>query len=819
MVTSKPFVVVALATAVLLQFVSIDASSSFPENYAKNATVVADAQSPRRAVLASKDDDDGDVVERLLAQGVTTQVVQRFTDVPAGYRKHPSYYSETYLRRARPYEQSDLAQKWGKWTYVDPLASSRPENAFYDQFPNRDVPRTKFPSSAWQTDEKHLSKFLPEAMSLTDRALEAILSEYGRGKEDMPGQSFEVRSSPFQPKFDGTQDGGEGGMMPRKSFEGLQRRILHAIMTEDRFVVAMSGHSAAAGHGNHFQQTYTVQIQRILEPIFARLGVKMSGRNFGMGGLGTLHNTVAGGDIFGRDVDILMWDSGMTERELEARGIMAVQGLVGIDKAPLLWFASDEKIDVLKTLHTVTGADVAEYGRYPSGLQHTVGTMDELVKLPWALQFSNCPSVLKEYCSSIRYNGTCWIDRSNFKWEDMNLSYTPEEKQQKEPGGRAGWHPGNREHQLTGRQMTFTILLALRDVLKMWNDSPGHAIDDNAWHVTEYYGSIQKKVVENKDKWVPWCRNKQISDKFCFYGAKGRTENTPRTRPWETSLRAIMAGSEHPNIQLGINKYDPPDVYNPTIDPPLGEIDVLAIVENGVDFAPNQARIRDSAENMQGRDFSKLPPGRGSKFSPTIITGGKGWELRSAAASVGTDNCDGQYDSFCHRTGRCLMYGHNDERVGLIFDGYSGWMIFNLPKVEHGVIMIKVHTWAFDAPVATRGWCSENNVLPCTHRELSVADTNHTTAMTTSSSRQRQLKPKVPDYCEQFTFEFAIDGIVTTWDKNTWGGKIKYAQRVVEFIPLLEDETWTTPKDVELAIRLTGCGRQKPIELTHIYWI
>jgi hypothetical protein len=62
-------------------------------------------------------------------------------------------------------------------------------------------------------------------------------------------------------------------------------------MTEDTFTV-MGGHSAAAAHGNHFQQSYTTD-SRVLEPVFARLGVKHSAHN-GHGRMGTIHNSLAG---------------------------------------------------------------------------------------------------------------------------------------------------------------------------------------------------------------------------------------------------------------------------------------------------------------------------------------------------------------------------------------------------------------------------------------------------------------------------------------------------------------------------------------------
>jgi hypothetical protein len=101
-----------------------------------------------------------------------------------------------------------------------------------------------------------------------------------------------------------------GGCTTIESFENLKRRLLHAIMTEDIFVVAMSGHSAAAGHGNHFTQSYILQVQWILEGVFSRLGVRHQARNIGLGGLGTVQTGLATKQILGHDVDVLMWDAG-----------------------------------------------------------------------------------------------------------------------------------------------------------------------------------------------------------------------------------------------------------------------------------------------------------------------------------------------------------------------------------------------------------------------------------------------------------------------------------------------------------------------------
>lgn len=51
-----------------------------------------------------------------------------------------------------------------------------------------------------------------------------------------------------------------------------------------------------------------------MAPVFARLGVKLITRNVSQGGLGTLQNSLASGSLYGDEVDLLIWDSGMTEK-------------------------------------------------------------------------------------------------------------------------------------------------------------------------------------------------------------------------------------------------------------------------------------------------------------------------------------------------------------------------------------------------------------------------------------------------------------------------------------------------------------------------
>jgi cell division protein FtsN len=347
-----------------------------------------------------------------------------------------------------PAEKQKLAQQWGSWTLTDPKASERPTNDYAKDFPKRDIPWDKFPANAWQVDQDYLPKFLKESKDLVERALEAILAEHGRSKFDMPGKSFEERvaGSSFWVEYldlnQTTFDGGVnrksfkgdvyGGWVEYKYFDGLVRRLMHSVITEDTFTLVMGGHSASAGHGNHFQQSYTLQFFKVMEPIFARLGVKLHATNNGYGGLGTGQSHLAGGDMYGREIDILIWDSGMTEPSAEAYDLFVRQVFLSGNRIPVLMGGFGAGFHKLYK-DSVT----SEMGQFGDG-HYGAPLVEDAVQaasIPWAARYLNCTSETHGLCRSMEYNGTCWIERDD---------YTPETPQQKEPGGRASWHPGMR---------------------------------------------------------------------------------------------------------------------------------------------------------------------------------------------------------------------------------------------------------------------------------------------------------------------------------------------------------------------------------------
>jgi hypothetical protein len=300
------------------------------------------------------------------ADGITKPLTN--AELPPGFKKPEAVLSASYIPRGKPIDETErkrLAETWGEWNFVDDRAATRPTTIPYEDYPNRDIPRAAFPASSWQTDQTYLAKWLPEAIAHTERAMEAMLAEYGNSKIDMPDKNFAERAYMFNVTlksrnnfiYNKKNPPGNAGYASPESLAGIKRRLLHAVMTEDSFIFVMGGHSAAAGHGNNFQQSYTLQVQRILEPVLARLGVYHKSHNFGMGGLGTLQNCIAAQDLYGPDIDVIMWDSSMTEGDAFSKDVFARKALLTGNRVPVLWGEPDgarydQKAPGAGSLHT-----------------------------------------------------------------------------------------------------------------------------------------------------------------------------------------------------------------------------------------------------------------------------------------------------------------------------------------------------------------------------------------------------------------------------------------------------------------------------------
>lgn len=259
--------------------------------------------------------------------------------------------------------------------------------------------------------------------------------------------------------------------------------------------------------------------------------------------------------------------------------------------------------------------------------------------------------------------------------------------------------------------------------------------------------------------------------------------------------------------------YDAPDVFNPNLHPPTGAVDVLNIVEAGTPFTP--VLVPDYTHFYPKPKFEKEP----------LLPIGKGYYLDTNAGF-----CDGSVDSWCKRQAdnKCQLYGHNDGRKGILMDSYCGWMVINLPEVKYGFIALKIETWhAAKSNPKTKSWTSMNNESRKLYDEqegsfLRSSSSSSSRSMNSSTYHDggRQLKAKVPEYCPEFKFEFAIDGKITSWDYEKYMEHMAHIQRVVEIVKIVEDPSITggAEKEIEFAFRINGCKNEKTMQLTHIYW-
>jgi hypothetical protein len=190
----------------------------------------------------------------------------------------------------------------------------------------------------------------------------------------------------------------------------------------------------------------------------------------------------------------------------------------------------------------------------------------------------------------------------------------------------------------------------------------------------------------------------------------GRSEYLPRRNPDATSIRSILKFPE----QIGApfkNAYDPPDVRIPFLEAPDGAVDYLNIVENGVDFVPNMARIQTASS--QGRRMTYEQDSDRKLANPAIVPG-LGWSLNTHSAP---HLCGG---SFCGKERKkYFLSRQNDDRGGIFVDSYSGWLIVNLANMKHRLVIVRVETWhGSSSNKRMEGWTCENNACDSSQQRL-----------------------------------------------------------------------------------------------------
>lgn len=278
------------------------------------------------------------------------------------YTQHVVITNETEEQKEERIQ--NLIEKWGKWHFWDGAAETRPTEDYLSMYPNKDCPYEGFPDESWQADAVYVNHMIDSALELVDRAREAIYTEYGFGpKDEISSDVYMARMKMFrmavvdlkaENALDKMNEGlKRAGWTTEKSFKGLSRRILHSMMTNDKFTIVAGGNSAAAGFGNHFQQNYLSQFEYIMKPILERMGVELVTRNLANKEIGTIANALGSGSIYGDNIDMIIWDSDLDTNggDNEASLDLFFRQALMAGKRPPILVGTQDAVNVLKDLH------------------------------------------------------------------------------------------------------------------------------------------------------------------------------------------------------------------------------------------------------------------------------------------------------------------------------------------------------------------------------------------------------------------------------------------------------------------------------------
>jgi hypothetical protein len=230
----------------------------------------------------------------------------------------------------------------------------------------------------------------------------------------------------------------------------------------ERFVWSTGGHSAAAGHGNLYNESYTAFLERGIRNVFTSIGMDFVGRNYAMGGMDSAPNLALCNEaVYGTDADVISWDFGMTDGGAHWKTTL---------------FANRAGVHVNRPAHVsinmagrnyksrVNALKVAEQDGVPT-LHLVPSYEDQVVK--GAPDVFGMPQdkvdKIGEYARYYKCKGA--IEKEQPCQErKYNENICPERK------FKASWHPGWRQMALTGNLLALflaeTMIEATKDIIK-----------------------------------------------------------------------------------------------------------------------------------------------------------------------------------------------------------------------------------------------------------------------------------------------------------------------------------------------------------------
>jgi hypothetical protein len=314
------------------------------------------------------------------------------------------------------------------------------------------------------------------------------------------------------------------------SKERLKRRIMIRILeaqlgtTNKRvdFNWVTAGHSAAAGHGNLFNQTYTYVLEQSMKPIFETLGITFFGRNYAMGNTKSApENALCMSSLYGLELDVLSWDFGMTDgsRDGNLYNIWSQRAGVHPSKPTIISFGSKAAVGIHETIEkagmsTFEGVFVED--RHPSFMASKFpDSDDESIKvdeLPRAVKYYRCDGHTETGvpCNDYKFHTGHVCDKVTVK-------------------GQVSWHNGWKDHLFKGKVTAAFFIEAVHDALNHLDSIIGVTNNDGV----EGEEEDKKEIIEPSltKEYLEYLYGEEVNDKALFLSSE-----LPAVSHFETDL-------------------------------------------------------------------------------------------------------------------------------------------------------------------------------------------------------------------------------------------------------------------------------------------
>lgn len=732
-------------------------------------------------------------------------------------------------------KRASIIERFGMWTAPSFGNLINPDFSLFD---HKDMPEDMFPRNAWQADQNYTLQFLTQAKNLVQRVQNAILLEYGKdpqNSDDWKDFSVIFETTPNFATANGlaidraTQEPLRGvAFLNGIAWEGLVRKLLHALITQDDFFVVGLGGGPYTYRANNFDRTQVMQFNEIMEPVFDKLGMTLISRNMGMDASSTV-SALAGADIYG-EADIFWYISdtrGADVAHPESDGQMDI-----LQRQAIL---SGQRMPIILTPNPVGLAKDAQGKAWVGNIQNTANVCEQTtvvyskVRLPQvkACEYVNCEQSAKDDHVCDVYESHCWVNRND--WNPR-----PDDTPQDSDAGYAHeGYPNYREHQWEGRKLALVVLQALQEALTRWNgEATAGRLPMSAtwWHVGKVYEELRSSIrslerIPGEAAIAPPCENmlNHVDPMICHMSMRGVTEWTPRVNP-NVGISNIVTSFYVDNSLALLDLYHGVDLL-----PQEWRLSDDEIHVHMVAIATNDTVAKASSKNavsLENQTFNSYDDDDLSSFlseeedfddfmiqddflrTRNLATRGKRHltpasqqrSPRRVARKVAPDQwtlyerprgfCDGSAQSMCNRRigNTCLLANNNFYKAGFVGHGNSDWLRMSIPITE-GIVLLRFE-WRMDL-----------------NSGLSIPDSE-------------SFLTNLPD---DFSFEVDTDGSIKKYSRAEF---LDLGKEIVDdlivypvFMNKAMSQTEGGQEELKLGIRFkTKAGADFKVLLTHVYY-